>query len=141
MRDVTVSVPDDRVGELYEAVAALNEPSEEPAPSRPSTRWDRELATNAVDSMRDHEKMLLWRIADARGQRVPVSQLARDLGLPEATAPEQDFSRLTAFCAEPTHPRMPVVTGGADADGWYWMSTDDARVFRFALTEAFRGTP
>ena len=135
--DIPVRIHPDRVDELYEAAAKLAAPKEEPAPVPPGP-WSKELAEAAVANLRDFERQLLWRVADARGQRIPVSELARDFGLPAETAPDADFPDLAAFCSESgkQRPPMPVLAGGSGADGWYCMDATASRHFRGALRAA-----
>jgi hypothetical protein len=135
---VTVTVPEDRVADLHCAAAELCEPKKAEAPAPKDTPdWTSELAASAVGKMSDHEKRLLYRIADARG-RVPLSELARDLGLPGQAALEQDFPVLTAFCAGTkedgtVRPAMPVAVGGSGSDAWYWMAELEAKRLRNAV--------
>jgi hypothetical protein len=85
------------------------------------------------------EERLLRRLAESRGQRVSMKELARDLGLPAAPSLEQDFPQLTAFCAgSPAERPFPVVSGGSGDAAWYWMSVVDAAAFAFAFEP---GTP
>ena len=143
MGEFIVSVPDDRLDGLYEAVAKLNKPAEDQQPPPTAPAWDLDWAEKAVAAMGDSEKLRLWRVADARA-RVPLSELSRDFGLPGATSPEQDFPDLAAFCkgGDPAAPRpaMPVVAGGSGGDVWYWMELGTAQFFRHAIRTALSGT-
>jgi hypothetical protein len=96
--------------------------------------WTEALAVEALGGMGEWERQLLWRLAEARGRRVPLSSLAATLGLPASAAIDNDFPALTNFCHNGNDtPRMPVQTGGVDPDSWYWMSPADSRQFRLAL--------
>src|ERR1041384_609197 len=91
--------------------------------------WDAEHARAAITLMGEHEKTLITRIAEARGRRVPVSELSATLGMPASTALPQDFPALNAYVdkckAENVALELPVSDSGAtDGDGWYWMSPD-----------------
>jgi hypothetical protein len=98
------------------------------------TRWTPDLAVQALEDMSEQERGLLLRIAEARGVRVPLKALARDLGLPPVAALDQDFPQLTAFCAKCGAPARPVTCGGTADDAWYWMHPIQATQFQRALT-------
>jgi hypothetical protein len=98
-----------------------------------AVQWSRELVAESLDQLDDNELDLLWRIAEARGRRVPVAELARDLGLPAATALDQDFPGLQRFCGGDRRPALPVVAGGTDDKGWYWLHPDHAHAFAEAI--------
>jgi hypothetical protein len=107
----------------------------------PKIPWTVSVAKQALLGSLDGEKALVLRVAEARGQRVPMSELGLAFSLPSAPALEQDFPGLTKFCSAPTKPgepapAMPVLSGGSGADGWYWMSPDDANAFRRTQTDA-----
>lgn len=100
--------------------------------------WE-EKAADAVNSLPPHESALLLRIIEANGQRVPISELSKTMGLPPAPSLDQDFAGLMNFIAEEKKEgrrlTMPVVSEGSDEKGWYWMSADDAEDFRAALSK------
>jgi hypothetical protein len=88
------------------------------------------LAPEAVVGLTPLETRLLQRLAEARGQRVPLAELSRDFGLPAAPALDQDFPRLTAFCAaSPRERPFPIVAGGSGESAWYWMPFPHAIAF------------
>jgi hypothetical protein len=100
--------------------------------------WTVELAEEALSEMGDAERALLWRVAEARGRRVAMSELASAFGLPKAPAVDKDFPALSSYCASRTEaghpePAMPVQEGDKGTDGWYWMSVSDSGDFRRAL--------
>jgi hypothetical protein len=102
-------------------------------------------AEPAIEKMGNFERSLLLRIAEARGQRVPMSELVTALSLPSKPDLAHDFPTLTNFCSQPGSGapggyEMPVVTGGSDADdSYYWMSLDDSVAFIVALRKATAG--
>src|SRR3712207_878863 len=97
MVDVRVTVPEDRLAQLYAKLAAwLSEDEEVSSPAEP---WTDEAAREALRRAREPERDLLRRLIAARSVRVPLSELSRDLGLPSVASPEQDFPGITAFCA------------------------------------------
>ncbi len=103
-------------------------------------KWTKPLAIKALEQMTEQETALLYRMAAARGCRVPVSELSAAFGLPAATAVAQDFPALSKFSKQEKADGgdslvNPVVEGGTDDKGWYWMSVEDANVFRLALSE------
>jgi hypothetical protein len=108
-----------------------------------SKAWNRELAGTAIKTLGQFERTLLGRLADARGQRVPVSELSAAFGLPAAPSLAQDFPALTGFCigkcdarAEgDERPEMPVAQCGDNDKAWYWMSPADANAFRGAFKD------
>lgn len=121
---------------MLAAVAAAlkdDEAAEEP-PAPAAGAWDG-LADHAVAAIKgDAERRLLWRVAEARGQRVSLSELSSNFGLPAAPSLEHDFPELHAFCAEhPTERPIPVLFEGDDGDGWYRMAWRDANAFVWAF--------
>src|SRR4051794_16812560 len=144
MGEFIISVPDDRLDELYESVAKLNKPEEAQEPPQTEPAWDLGWTERAVAAMGDSEKLRLWRIVDARA-RVPVSELSSDLGLPGAASPEQDFPDLAGFCkggdAAAGRPAMPIVAGGSGDDGWYWMDPRTAQLFRHFIRISLSCSP
>jgi hypothetical protein len=107
----------------------------------PKNPWTVPVARQALSGLLDGEKALVLRMAEARGLRVPMSELGLAFGLPPTPALDQDFPGLTKFCSAPTKPgepapAMPVLSGGSGGDGWYWMSPDDANVFRRTQMDA-----
>lgn len=140
VKTISVDVPDDRVGDLYAVVAKLHEPAEDQPAAAPGAAWDENHAKRALEPLGNFESQLLWRVADARGVRVPIKEIARDFGLPAEAALDRDFPGLSAYCAssEPPQPRpaLPVVTGGTGGTGeeaWYWMDPIDGGILREAL--------
>jgi hypothetical protein len=90
--------------------------------------------------MRAPERTLLRRIAEARGRRVPISELVSSYGLPPVPSLEQDFPGLTYFLAEQKQKgkemEAPLIASGSDEKGWYWMPPHLTGVFRTVLAEA-----
>lgn len=136
MKIALVDVPDD----AWEAVRACLVEAEKgtgqpPTPPASEVEWDGEHAAHAIETLGDFETRLLWRIADARGARVPLSELVRDLGLPGDAALERDFPSLSRYCAADvkSRPPLPVIAGGPDDGPWYWMDPFLAVIFRAAL--------
>lgn len=137
MITVPIAVPEDRVDDLYEAVAKiLKDDEDDTGAKKQQVPWTPELAAAALADLREFERGLVTRLACARGQRIPLSEFAAAFGMPETAALEQDFPRLTEFCArkatQTTELRHPVVAGGDDG-AWYWMAELDALFFRMAL--------
>lgn len=134
-----IDIPDERCEDLLAAVSKLadgEEESSEGSPAASSVEWDEERAAAAVAAAGDAETTLLWRVADARGARVPLSELVRDLGLPGDAALERDFPGLSAYCADPEiHPALPVASGGGEEGAWYWMEPALGALFREAIRE------
>jgi hypothetical protein len=124
MVELHVLVPEEHVHAVYRFLGELlapNEPIIEPPAA--GIAWTKELALEALGSLNSEaEYRLLRRLAEARSQRVPLSELASAFGLPSDACGERDFAELSAWCAEASRPAMPVVTGGTGADGWYWMA-------------------
>jgi hypothetical protein len=86
--------------------------------------WDYILVRDAIGAteMTPFEERLLLRLAEARGQRVALGELARDFALPKSVAIEHDFPALTAYCAErPAERPLPIIAGGSGDDAWYRM--------------------
>ena len=138
MKIALVEVPDD----TWEAVGACldkakTDASAKPKPPRPAVGWDPDHAAAAVRAIGDAETRLLWRIADARGARVPLGELARDLGLPGTAALDRDFPGMSRYCGAEgeSRPPLPVLAGGADDGAWYWMDPALGAVFRGALED------
>lgn len=102
-----------------------------------SVQWDEEHAAEAVKPLGDSEVRLLWRIADARGARVPLSELVRDYGLPAGAAAEHDFPGLARYSAgdAESRPSLPVIAGGTGDEAWYWMDPAVGVLFRKALED------
>jgi hypothetical protein len=142
MANVTImlAVPEERLDAVYAAAAGVPaEAARAPAP-QVETDW-LELAPAALDEATDLEFRLLRRLAYARSQRVPLDELARDLGLPPESSLTQDFPALKAFCeSDPDHRRFPVVAGGESGSAWYWMSITDAAAFEKAFYERDEST-
>lgn len=142
MKIALVDVPDDALEAvracLSEAEKGTGQP---PAPPVSEVEWNGEHAANAIEALGDFETRLLWRIADARGARVPLSELVRDLGLPGDAALERDFSGLSRYCVAAGEPRppLPVIAGGPDDGPWYWMDPFLATIFRAALEDGVFG--
>ena len=106
------------------------------AKRRAATTWDKALAKKAIEGAGSHERDLLRRLAEARGQRVPLSELAGSFGLPESASVEQDFSGLSAFCKPGAGVTLPVVASATDSEhAWYWMSPWDSAAFVDAFDE------
>lgn len=131
-----LEVPVELAGAVLAAVGDVLAPttSEESA-AGPSGKWDKALAHEAIDSgAAPLERRLLRRLAEARGQRISISELARDFGLPDAPSAEHDFPRLTGFCADkPAERPFPIKTVGSGDAAAYWMSVADAAAFAFAF--------
>jgi hypothetical protein len=100
-------------------------------------RWTKPLAVKAIERATEQELALLYRLAAARGRRVPLNELSAAFGLPASPAIEQDFPALSKFCAAPrpsgANRVIPIASGGSGDSAWYWMSVDDANAFRRAL--------
>lgn len=97
---------------------------------KPQREW-RDALESALDQMSQHEQALLLRIAEARGRRVPLSELSESIGLPATPSLEHDFPGLSRFVAADNGGlAMPVVSVGTDDKGWYWMSAEDSQAFR-----------
>jgi hypothetical protein len=130
-----VDIPDDRCDDLLAALdGSTDEPEESPpGPPAPAVEWDEDRAAAAIEALGDTEIRLLWRVADARGARVPLGELVRDFGLPGDAALERDFSGLSAYCADPqSRPALPVASGGGE-EAWYWMDPALGALFREAI--------
>jgi hypothetical protein len=101
------------------------------------TGWDGRVSS-ALGLLGPHERELLLRVAEARGKRVPISELVSSLGLPPVPSLTQDFPGLSKFVSEQqakgVHLTLPVVGEGSDEKGWYWMAAEDGEVFRKALS-------
>jgi len=144
MVELRVLVPEEHVGAVYRFLGELlaaTEPTVDPMPGAVdpmpgAVAWTKELALEAVGSIvGEAETRLLRRVAEARGQRVPMSELASTLGLPGDASVERDFAELSGWCAAAGRPTMPVVTGGDGEGGWYWMSLGDYDLFLRAFAE------
>lgn len=132
MPRLQIDIPDDRYADVLAAVAkALEDPPARP-PAETHSKWDAPLATLALPKMWAAEKRLMFRLAEAVEQRVPVSELSRDLGLPKTAAVDRDFPGLSEFCAERNLP-VPVIAGGDGNDAWYWLDADTAFAFQKTL--------
>ena len=122
MVELHLRVSDEHAAAVYGLLAELTGPDEPPAPA-PSVLWTEALALAAIEhivSAAEYE--LVRRMAEARGQRVPMSELSSAMGLPTVPDTSQDFAGLLAWCsADPDRPALPVSSGGGDSDGWYWM--------------------
>jgi hypothetical protein len=131
---LTLEIPEAKQAAVLAAVSKALEPEETTTPAPAAGVWA-DLAQEAVGAIGGpDEQRLLWRIAEAQGQRVPMSELSRDLGLPSAPSVDNDFAELRAFCAaDPGARPFPVLTDGDDADGWYRMARADAQAFIFAF--------
>lgn len=132
MATLQFDVPDDREADVLAAVAKVLAAAPASAPAPLTTLDWRGRAAQVVDMMRPAERTLLFRIADARERRVPVSELSRDLGLPASPDIVRDFPALAAFC-EAEGGVVPVATGGDDDHAWYWMDAVAGFAFRAAL--------
>lgn len=131
-----LELPGELAGAVFAAVGEVLAPPEQGKTSSGATKkWDKKLAGEAIASdLAPLERRLLRRLVEARGQRVAIRELARDLGLPAAPSAEHDFPRLTAFCAEkPAERPFPIASGGSGEAQWYWMSVADAAAFSFAF--------
>lgn len=106
---------------MLAAVAAAlkdDEAAEEP-PAPAAGAWDG-LADHAVAAIKgDAERRLLWRVAEARGQRVSLSELSSNFGLPAAPSLEHDFPEPTPSALSippsdpfPCSPRATTATAG-----------------------------
>lgn len=140
MAMVTLSlvVPEERVDAIYAAASGVPEKAASAPPPAPTPRVDAPWAELAPDAVRanlaEFEQRLLRRLAYARGQRVPLSELSSDFGLPKTANLAEDFPGLTAFCNEaPSERPFPVRAAGDGGDDWYWMSPTDASAFEFAF--------
>jgi hypothetical protein len=140
MVEVRVLVPEEHVGALYEFVAGLCAADPDPLPPRARPPWTEKLAKDAINSIvATLEYPLTRRMAEARGQRVSVSELAADFGLPGAPSVSDDFPGLSAWCSTGRlRPGMPVRSSGEGSDGWYYMPIEVADKFlsAFAAVEA-----
>ena len=128
-----LDVPDDREADVLAAVAQALAEAPAPPAELPQLTWTKQLAEEVVGRMRPVERMLVFRLAEARQRRVPVSELARDFGLAPRAALSQDFPTLKLYCAE-KNAALPITAGGDAADAWYWMSAAAALRLRAALT-------
>jgi hypothetical protein len=137
---LTLEIPDERQAAVLTAVAAALAPVEETAHPSAAGAWN-DLARQAIAAIKGPAELrLLRRVAEAEGQRVPMSELSRDLGLPAAPSLEHDFQELRAFCvADPASRPFPVLTDGDDADGWYRMAWPDANAFVWAFENSTGG--
>lgn len=133
MARVELDVPDDREADVLAAVAQELASTPTPPPDLAKLTWTKQLAEEVVGRMRPAERMLVFRLAEARQRRVPVSELTRDFGLAPGAALSQDFPALTVYCAE-RNAALPITTGGHASDAWYWMSAAAALCLRGALT-------
>jgi hypothetical protein len=144
MSNVTVNleVPEEKQAAVLAAVASALAPEEEATAATPTAGAWSDLAEQAVAAIRGAAELrLLGRVAQALGQRVSMSELSRDLGLPAAPSLEHDFQELQAFCAEdPASRPFPVLSGGDDGDGWYCMAWLDANAFVWAFEGSGRGS-
>lgn len=144
MSNVTVNleIPEEKQAAVLEAVASALAPDEETTPATPTPGAWNDLAEQAVAAIRGvAERRLLERVAQGQGQRISMSELSRDLGLPAAPSLEHDFQELQAFCAEdPTSRPFPVLSGGDDGDGWYCMDWLDANALVWAFEGSGRGS-
>jgi hypothetical protein len=132
---ITLEIPEEKQAAVLAAVAAALSPDDEEAPAAPEPGMWTDLAEQAIAAIKGPAELrLLRRVAEAEGQRVPLSELSRDLGLPAAPSLEHDFPELLAFCAaDPPSRPLPVLTDGSDGDGWYRMAWLDANAFRWAF--------
>jgi hypothetical protein len=105
-------------------------------PKAKAPNWE-DLAEAALGQMQTPEQALVRRIAEARGRRVPISELVSAFGLPPAPSPEQDFPGLGQFIGarleRGEEVTMPIVASGTDDKGWYWMSPMTSGAFRRAF--------
>ena len=99
--------------------------------------WTVGRAQKAIGDMRDLERALLWRLVDARGQRVPVSELSTAFGLPAEPCLAQDFPALEAYCSASgsSGVKMPIESGGSGDKGWYWLAAATGDQFRQGFTK------
>jgi hypothetical protein len=136
MTELRVEVPDEHVAAVYRYVADLLDPEAPPAPPP----WTDARAAAAIEALSSlAEVALVQRMAEARGQRVPLSELSTSLGLPGTADVTQDFAGLSAWCAASNRPAMPVQTGGEGTDGWYWMPIAACDVFLRAFASQTPG--
>ncbi|MEZ5078272.1 MAG: hypothetical protein R2725_12625 [Solirubrobacterales bacterium] len=112
------------------------EPAAGQRPSGPAPDWAK-LLPAAIGQMRPHERELLLRIAEARGRRVPIGELADAFGIPAAPSLEHDLPGLFGFVksrqAAGQSIEMPVVACGTGDKGWYWMAPELGHAFRQEL--------
>jgi hypothetical protein len=136
VKELRIQVPEDIVA-LCTAVVERSKAKTQPPKPKASVPWTPALATLAVEHVGDFEGQLLWRVADARGARVPLSELRRDLGLPAEAALDRDFPAVSAYCASgggsTALPALPVISGGTGDEAWYWMDPFEGIIFRDAL--------
>jgi hypothetical protein len=96
-----------------------------------------DLAEAAIEQMQTPERMLVRRLAEARGRRVSLEELAASFGLPSAPSPEQDFPGLNEFVAARSGKgeklTTPIIASPSGAEGWYWMSPPTSGAFRRAF--------
>lgn len=137
---ITLEIPEEKQAAVLAAVTAVLAPDEETAPAPVAGAWN-DLAEIAVAAIKGPAELrLLQRVAEAEGQRVPMSELSRDLGLPAAPSPEHDFPELEAFCAGDAASRpFPVLTDGDNGEGWYSMAWVDANAFVWAFKGSAHG--
>lgn len=137
---VTLEIPEDKRAAVLAAVAAALAPDEDTGAASAPGAWS-DPAERAVAAIKGPAELrLLQRVAQAEGQRVPMSELSRDLGLPAAPSLEHDFQELHAFCAaDPALRPFPVMTDGDDGHGWYRMAWLDANAFVWAFARSPRG--
>ncbi|MDX6623843.1 MAG: hypothetical protein QOE75_1775 [Solirubrobacterales bacterium] len=110
-------------------------PDQRPDYAAQATAW-KALLPEAIEDAEMIELWLLLRLAEAKGQRVPIGELARSFGLPDAVSLDHDFPALSAFVAtrkEIADLAMPVVPSNSQESGWYWMAPELAVLFRPAL--------
>jgi hypothetical protein len=98
--------------------------------------WE-SLAGGAIEKMQTPERVLVRRVAEARGRRVSLKELAASFGLPSAPSPEQDFPGLSEFVSARSEQGeklpMPIVASPSGVEGWYWMSPPTSGAFRRAF--------
>jgi hypothetical protein len=137
MVEVRLELPEEHVAAVSRLIAELMTP-EPPAP----IPWTEDLALAAIKHIVSRaEYDLLRRMAEARGQRVPMSELASGMGLPGTPDTAQDFAGLSAWCsADAKRPQVPVVNGGEGTDGWYWMPIEASDRFLTAYRKRHGGS-
>ena len=130
-------MPDEYAPAVSRVLAELFVPAEPVPAEQAVVKWTEDLALEAIKGIVSRaEYYLVWRMAEARGQRVPMSELAASLGLPGTPDTAQDFAGLSAWCsARSGRPAVPVSSGGAGADGWYWMPIEAADRFLSAFAQ------
>jgi hypothetical protein len=107
-----------------------------PAKGAGSPDWQK-LIVAAQGDLGPYERSLLRRLTEARGRRVPMSELAAALGLPPEPCLDQDFPGLSKFVAANSKDgiEMPVEQGGEKTNAWYWIERREALAIEAGLQE------